>query len=288
MESEGELNIIHHEKGDFLEETIGKLLAVPFQHLTSGTLSSAFKRIPPESVERLKKTFEDVEWEGDIEVHLNHSPLFRQLKRLFEKERRASLFSRIVVGLPLTVATNIFSKLTNANNYNPYTETVQLFNENIYTNITGVALAEEIDQTEEPIKREVKSLLTTIPYFLSSIVNWKAKERAMQHLSPEERNEAFQYLATGSVNDIIIDSLTLFGVLAGISTFLPDFDLSTEAELGIAGATAAGIYGYTQLIREPDELGSSIFFDPNKEILLEKNKKKKMKDREVFSLDVSI
>ncbi len=217
-ESKGKITFLH-EENDPIEKYIGKTLGMIMQHFPQGTWDSVGKDIPPERIEELKKRFEDVEWQGDIEVHLNHTPIVEQLKRLFAEDRKLSLFTRVLLGLPTTLWYGALGKLAHWNFYNPYSETLQLFNENEYIDMSKLTLAELIDKEGGSTKAELMAFANTIPFVLNTVLNTYVAGETMKKLSEDEKIKARDYLASSVANDAVADALQIAGVgaIAGMS-----------------------------------------------------------------------
>ncbi|MBD3362335.1 hypothetical protein GF362_01290 [Candidatus Dojkabacteria bacterium] len=279
-EQESKLKFIHHEKGDFLERTVGKLLGVPTQHLTQGTYSSIFKEVPQENIEWLEEKFKDARWQGDVEVHLNHSPFWRQMKRLFEKERPRSLLTRVVFGIPVTLWNSLTGKLMNWTVYNPYAEVVQVFNENKYIDFSKINVAEFIHERsdENNLWQEVLSFANSIPLLLNTVLFVKTNMEALKKLDDEEYDEGSRYLIANSASEGIIDALTL---IAGLNLGLPEdvkeaLDLSWYEQAGLGIGVAGGISLYSELTKK-ENVDPHAFFD-DKEMNIDSVKKKKDKE----------
>jgi hypothetical protein len=217
------LEVRNYSRGVF-EETVGRLQALP-GNILLGTPKAIWQKVP-DIAEYLQDKFKDVPWQGNVEVHLNRSPLFRQLRRLFQKERRSNLFFRVVAGLPTTLSTWLAGKFARADAYNPYTETAQVFHSDSAVAMHEVGHAKDFDQARNP---SLKALARYIP-FVANVQEWKASRNAMQHLDPQERDKAKKVLepAFGSYCG------TPFAILAPIVRWMRPASII---------ATVAGIVG---------------------------------------------
>lgn len=185
---------IRHSKGDIVENTVGRIGGVE-SDIMLWTPGSIVKNPGKETVEYLKDKYKDVPWKGNVEVYLGHSPLFRQLKRLFQKDRRTNLFARFWFGIPQTIGGWIAGKLARTDMYNPWTETVQVYNAHKAVAMHEVGHAEDFDQARHPtLKAIARSLPTIFAYPIAIIQEWNASRNAMKHLQPDERQNAAKVL----------------------------------------------------------------------------------------------
>lgn len=291
-ENEPGLRFVHYKEGDFLERTIGKILSIPFQHIGQATYGSIFKEIPPENIEWLKEKFKDVKWQGDVEVHMNHSPFWRQIERLFEKERPRSLFSRVVLGIPVTLWTCIAGRLTNWNLYNPYADVVQLYNENKYMNLSKINVAQYIHERSEDntLWQEALSIANTVPVILNTLLFIKTNYEALKKLNEEEYQEGSKYLVANSASEGIIDAVALLAALAGLKELnIPDnvkeaLNLEWYEQLGLGAGVAGGISLYSELTQK-NNLNPHSFFDETVTIDSVSKKEKKKKQEVVNPFD---
>lgn len=184
----GSLTIIHKDSG-LPEKTIGRLLSLP-EHLILGTPDAIVKDASSQMVEYLKNKWNDVNWKGDVEVYLNHSPLFRQLKRLYSNDRRVNLFLRFLLGTPATLFNSFAGKLWRANLYNPYTESAQVFHANSAVAMHEIGHMENYDKSKRP---GLRSLAYSLP-IVHSQMEWIASKNAMMRLNESERDAAKKVL----------------------------------------------------------------------------------------------
>lgn len=214
-EGPGSLKIIHR-KGDILENTLGRVGSIDTNVLLA-TPHSIIKRIPGSSVEELAEKFKNINWQGNVEVYLNHSPLFRQLKRLFSGDRRPNIFGRLLLGLPATILTWLPSKLGRLDFYNPFTEAVTTYHSHPKNPVQmhEIGHAIDFDRAKRPTLKVLSNLL-----FWPSILyhEWKASKIAMQHLDENERKTARKVLepAFGSYVGGWLSPISRFAVPIGI------------------------------------------------------------------------
>jgi len=271
-EKKSGVNYVHNQAGPL--EKIGVLASVPTHHLGAGTWDSIGKEISPDRIQELKERLKDVEWQGDVEVHLNKSSIMRQLERLFDENRDLSLFSRVVFGIPSTVGYGILGKLANWNYYNPYTETVQLYNENEYINLAKIGSAEVFDKMEGGFKKELLALMNSIPGLGNTIPNTMGIDRAWKHIDEEEEDIAIKYLGSSFVNDVAMDVLSLGTVLSVLKVVNP------LTSFLVAGGAALGVQGVLELRRRIRENKKKLF-DRNSDIsqLLEKQEQQEVSEQ---------
>lgn len=184
----GSLTILHKDSG-VPENTIGRVLSLP-EHLILLTPDAVFKDVPSEMVEYLKDKWKDVNWKGNLEVYLNHSPLFKQLKRLYSSERRVNLFLRLLLGTPATIINSLAGKLWRANSYNPFTESAQVFHSNPAIAMHEVGHMENYNKSRHP---GLRALAYGLPIVRSSM-EWTASNEAMKRLNEKERDAAKKVL----------------------------------------------------------------------------------------------
>jgi hypothetical protein len=184
--NKGSLTIIHKE-GDVIDRTIGRIGALT-NYLLLGTPRAAFQDIPKERKEVLEEKFRDVKWQGNVEVYLNHNPLFRQLKRMLERERRTNFFVRVLY-MGEMIGAWMESKLFRADYYNPLAESVTTYHPNIAVGMHEIGHAMDFDQSRHPTIRT----FLTMP-FVNAKLEWNASRNAMKHLNPAERQEAKKVL----------------------------------------------------------------------------------------------
>lgn len=235
-EKSGSIRFINQEP-DFLEKKVGPYGAIPIQHLSFGTWSSVGKEIGQDQIENLQKRVEEVEWQGDIEVHVNHSSIFKQLERLFDSDRKNSLFTRVLFGLPVTIGYGVLGKLFNYNFYNPYSETLQLYNENEYIGLARLGDAELVDGAKG-VQKEILSFLHAVPNPLMRLITILGIEKAYSKLSEDEKHVAEKYLGSSIVSGLAIDTVAIGGVLSLLEVVDP---VTSFLIGGGAALTAQGI-----------------------------------------------
>ena len=243
------LNVLYG-KGDIAERTIGHIGALP-THLILGTPGEMFKSPDEELTAYLQEKYQDVDWQGDVEVYVGHSPLFRQLKRLFQKERRTNLFARSTVGVATTVSGWLSGKFGRTDLYNPWAETAQVYHAHEAVGLHELGHAEDFDQSKHPTLRAFAYALP----FIRSKLEWNASHNAMKHLeTPEERNRMAKVLEPAFGTYAGFDALQLaassplYPVVAPIAKLAP-----------LIGAVAGHIQSRTS---GQNEEGRNIFFNP--------------------------
>lgn len=265
------LKFVYQKEGDILERTIGKILSIPFVHLTNGTYSSMLKDVPEERINDLKDKFKNTEWQADVEVHLNHSPLFHQLERLVELGEKDSPFQkvkRLFFGIPVSIFNSTMGKLANWNMYNPYAEVVQLFNENKYIDIAKLTTVEFIHKEKNPIYKEIYSLANSIPIVANTLLFIKTNLEAWKKLDEKEKIEGTRYLASNSATEGIMDAIVAVGLIANlgkiesIAPYVPE--LNTFESVALGAGIAGGISLYSEVNNRKYKDSSKYFVEDEK------------------------
>lgn len=226
-EKQGGISFVH-KKGDLVERTLGRYGALE-GNILLWTPGSILGSIPPERVADLQERYKDVAWRGNVEVYLNHAPLFKQLKRLFESERRTNFFARSTVGLASVLLNWLPVKLARIDHYNPFTETAVVYNKNPAAAMHEIGHAEDFDQSEHPTLRAFSYALP----FVRSKLEWNASRNAMKHMNPQEQEQARKVLEPALGTYIGVDIVQTAAML-----FPP---LSPITALGtLVGSLAAG------------------------------------------------
>lgn len=182
------INIIR-KRGDIVENTLGRVGSI-VPNIFLGTPESILKSPAAQTEELIKERFKDVPWSGSIDVYLGHSPLFRQLKRLFQKERRTNIFGRILLGIPTTISAWIRGKLFRSDLYNPWGEYVQVYHSRDSVAAHEVGHAEDYDQAKHPTLKTIARTLPIVGYPIAVNQEWRASHNAIKHLKEEERPKA--------------------------------------------------------------------------------------------------
>ena len=185
-----------------------------------GIPQATFQNIPNERVAELTERLKEVKWKGNVEVYLNHSPLFRQIFRLFQRGRRTNFFVRVLRGIPSAFEAYIFGKLGRVSAYNPWAETVQAYQPQLGVVEHEIGHAEQFDETEHPT---IMGLAYHLP-FMKSVIEWQASRNAMKHMEKEERRKAAKILEPALGSYIGGDLWTLGAanpVTAPIAPFIP-------------------------------------------------------------------
>jgi hypothetical protein len=260
-ENKGSISFIKNEP-DVFEKKVGSYGAVPIQHLTFGTWGSVGKEVTTEQIEKLKERVADVEWQGDLEVHVNGSSIFKQLERLFDSDRKNSLFTRVLFGLPVTLLYGALGKVANYNYYNPYSETLQLYNENEYIGMARLGDAELIDNATG-LKKEILSFVSTVPNPFIRIPTIFGIEKAYNKLDEEEKHVAEKYLGSSIMSGLAIDTLAVGGLLTAAQVALP------VNPFVIAGGVALTTQAILEIRRRIKENRGKIFDRDNQLDLVE-------------------
>lgn len=182
--SESNITFRYKKKGDILARTIGRVGSL-WQNIQLLTPSSSFRDPTEEDVERLKEMFKDVKWKGQIEVNVNHSPFFNQLKRLFSSERRTNFFVRATAGMVSTLYYSILAHFIRADYYNPYTESSSIYHTNPDVQAQQLGRAKFFDQGEFST---FNSFFYSLPIARTQR-EWNASKIVMEHLKTEEERQ---------------------------------------------------------------------------------------------------
>lgn len=143
-----------------------------------------------------------------MEVYVNHSPLFRRIGRLFQRERRTNLFVRAILGIPGVLEGFVLGKLFRADHYDPLTESIVTYTTNLGVTEHEIGHAEDYDRSRHPT---IKTFTYSFPG-VRSLFEWNASNYAMKHMNTQEREKARKVLEPA------------FGSYAGADTaiaFLP-------------------------------------------------------------------
>lgn len=194
-----------------LENTIGRLASLP-TYLLLGVPTESVKSLKNETAQDIVRQYGSYPWRGQSNINVDNSPIFNEVKRLFSKDRRTNLFSRVVFGLPTTASMALSGWLMRNNAYNPYTESLQVYasNKGIVAHELGHAM--DFDTANHP---NLKALAYQLP-IVKQIYEWRASRNAMQKLYPEERKEAQKVLepAFGTYAGALVGS-PLIGLVVG-------------------------------------------------------------------------
>lgn len=207
---------VHRGWGGIISNTIGRVGAIPTD-IILGTPLSPFKSPSEQTAEYLKEKYQDVPWKGNVEVYLGHSPLFRQLKRLFQKERRVNFFARVAVGIPTTILSWASGKLARSDLYNPYTEIAQVYHPSTAVGMHEIGHAADYDQAKHPTLKALSLLVPGLSYFTRIKQEWNASHNAIKRIPENERQNAAKILtpAFGSYLAANIPIFSWVPIIAG-------------------------------------------------------------------------
>lgn len=208
QESNSNVNVIHRG-GGVIENTLGRIGSVP-RNILLGTPKDVFRNVPRETVDFIKERTHNMDLKGQVDVYLNHTPLFKQMKRLFSKDRKSSFFARMAIGLPSLFAVNAVAKLGRMNHYNPFTESVSVYHSNPAIAMHELGHAEDFNKSKYPA---LKSFAYALP-FVRSKMEWNASHNAMKHLKPHEREDARKVLEPAFGAHVGGEALAVASVIA--------------------------------------------------------------------------
>lgn len=245
-ESTGDIHYFHKKRESVTPVRWFARFRALYGNTLLGIPRASFNDISDETMQELQDTFKDVEWRGNIEVRLNHSPFFQQQKRIGEAQRRTNKYIRQTWGRLFTAYASISGKTGRTDMYNPYTETAIIYSPNKYRALQQLGKAQHYDHAEHSTSY---SVLLSLPVFRSMREYW-GSEHVMEHLpNDSERREARKILEPNLGVQIAED----VGFFAGITTkslFIP--------LLPAIGALIGHIHRKTT--------DQNIFFDKNKSV----------------------
>jgi len=215
MSENNEISILH-KRGDPLEQ-LGRLSIPTFiqNALVRGTPLASFSNPKESDAMALKEKLKNTKTEGKIEVYLGHSPYFREMKRLFSRDRKTNFFLRMGLGLPGTAIVSIITKLTRTDYYNPFTETAHVYHPNKAIALHEVGHATDYDQAKYPGGKAIISQLVPPLGFKDE---WQASRNAMKHLDKKEQSDAGKILEPGLGSHLGATLLPFVGALVNIPT----------------------------------------------------------------------
>jgi|SRR3989344_831946 len=190
-ETKGSLTVKYKKDGPikWIWGIHSRIASLP-QNLLLLTPRASFQNVSKETAEFVKTRYSDVPWKGKVEISVNHTPLFGQIKRLFSNERRPSLFARATIGVPTTLGAILAGKFTRRDLYNPFTETVINYHPDKAVGMHEVGHARDFDKSRFPT---LKALAYGLP-FGHLVREWRASRNAMSRLTKEERIPAQKIL----------------------------------------------------------------------------------------------
>lgn len=202
--TDGELNIHRKERSGVVEMSVGRILNLP-THILLWTPRAAFKDVSAETAQKLQEAYKNTPFQGKVDVYLNHSPLFKQMKRLFNSDRRMNVIPRVLLGIPYTAATWFLGKINRTDLYNPFTESAQVYHARSEIGIHEAGHAKDFDSGKFPFLKIAANLIPGVGIYRE----WKASHIAMRHIAPEDRQTAAKVLepAWGSHISIPIGAL---------------------------------------------------------------------------------
>lgn len=197
-----------HGNDDPISGFVGNIIQFP-DKLARG--QNPFKRmLPREMEEYVEKHFGGENWRDKLQINFNHSPMWQQLKRLFQKGRRTNLFVRSTLGVVTTAATALISRLTRRDYYNPFSHSVQVYHPEKSIVMKQVAMAHDYDQSKIPTLRALGTLGGLLPAVGLNVVSppavidsWRASKSALEHMPEADKIQARKILEPEFVFDMI-------------------------------------------------------------------------------------
>lgn len=187
------LTVTYYEKGDFFTRYLGPWLSIPDNALL-GQPGAGFQTTSRETMAEVEKMYEDLKLKGEIEVVVNKSPFFHQMKRLFSKERRANFFLRATVGVANTLYGTVAGKLWKSSYYNPHSEmgVIQHPSKAIAAKVFG--LIEFFDKAKH---EGLKGFLYQLPFFRMQR-EFQGTINAMKRFANAEEREKYRRILTAA------------------------------------------------------------------------------------------
>lgn len=217
---EGGSVVFAYSANDTLANTVGHVLAVPLVHLPLLTFKNIFETPPKDLVDRLSERWKDVPWKGDVLVRVGHTSIVGDIQRLLASDEdlkgrpRFSTLSRQVdriarvLYIPIQVLKSVSAKVFRADNYDPITNTVNVFHPNLAVGMHELGHAQFLEQQK---KTEGWVFFYGWPV-IRSFTEWKASANAMkQFKSDAERRQALKVLEPAWGTYIAPDVFSLAG-----------------------------------------------------------------------------
>lgn len=115
------------KKNSFIANTLGRLGAIP-AHFLVGTVNKIFKSPDIEEIQSLTSQLvaENSQTE-DTHVRIDHEDIFDDFQRL-KDSKVVSWPLKYTVGAVATVVSSLFSRFSRVDRYNPFTDTISLYN----------------------------------------------------------------------------------------------------------------------------------------------------------------
>lgn len=180
------ITVDYFSHGNILEETVGRLMSIN-DNLWNTTPGAIVKRPPVERAQEILDMFKDEPWNGQLHVYLGHAPFIDQMKRLFDENRRIQGGLQKFVGFFSTLGAVAAGNLLRRDMYNPWNETLTLYNDTKAMALHKVSQAKLWDEAEHP---GIKTFLYTLPFF-GPVYEWKAAHNVLAKIEDEQERQNF-------------------------------------------------------------------------------------------------
>ncbi len=151
---------------------------------------------PKQETEDYIKNYVSTSGLQNTTVRINHTSTWKDVKRLFKDKRLKDIpfVSRILIGVPLTLLSGLYTKITRADYYNPMTRTVT-----VYSDVPAMALHElghAKNMQEDPLFKNHVTWYTAASYLPPTKLyqEFRASQNAHRALSESERWQTGRYL----------------------------------------------------------------------------------------------
>lgn len=218
--AEGSLTVTHNTR-DFVANTVGHVLAVPFKHLPLWTWDAAFKNPPKELSTKLFERYKDVPWKGDVMVRVGHTSIMGDLQRLwasYDTVKGKSVFSTThwtidraarALYTPIQIIKSSMAKVFRSDYYDPITNTAVVYHPNLAKGMHELGHAEFWDASKH---REAWTTFYAFP-IVQSFTEWKASANAMKRFkTDEERRQGLKVLEPMFASYLFSDVLRLVNI----------------------------------------------------------------------------
>jgi len=223
------------EKNEFIAQTFGHILAIPYVHLPLWTPHAIVRNTPPETIEYLKERWKDVPWKGDVLVRIGHTSLFGDIQRSMADKKDLShmppKWMRTLV-LPYTLLQSFLGKFMRLDHYNAFTNTAHVFHADKAMGMGRIAQAHWFDQMDSGLLKGVTRFAQALVPLVTSVVEWKTFEHAMPRFTSDaDRRSA------SKIFEPYWGKETMLSVAPWVGTFIP------SVPGGLFGFTEAAYFG---------------------------------------------
>jgi hypothetical protein len=233
------ITIDHFKHGNIVEETFGRLLSIN-ENFWNATPGAIIKNPPEVRAKEILDAFGNEPWNGQLHVYLGHTPFIDQMRRLFDdNNRRIQGGLQKFVGFFSTLGAVAAGNLLRRDMYNPWNETLTLYNDTKAMALHKVSQAKLWDEAEHP---GIKTLLYTLPFF-GPVYEWKAAHNALAKLDNEKDRKDFSKVIEPYWGRQLLGGRGMATAWTLFATpFAPFTQLFTSALIGGPGAIAGWIH----------------------------------------------